>query len=125
MSVNYKAFTEIEAEAIAELRNDVAKIKCTSNEIRKSVSNNGLSFFTISMSTIRNNNYILSPDYYDIEGQLLKICREIDQRKDIHSVVSFLNRIVRERKFNGSPVNSELIHSLTEVLRKSKALQEA
>lgn len=123
MSLNYKAFEEIEAEAIAELKRDVSSIKCTSNGINKSTSSSGLRIMTVSMSTIRKNNYILCPEYYDTESQINKICREIDKKNGIHSVVSFLNKIVREKKLDGAPVNSELVASLTELLRKSKALQ--
>jgi len=107
-------------KSIYNIKKDVSSIK-TSSIVKKT---EGVSFFTVSLSTIRENSYILSPEYYDTEKQLENICKEIDKKANLSAVINFLNKIAKEEKFNGIPMNKDLVRDLRNVLEKDHALHD-
>lgn len=74
--------------------------------------------FTVKLSTIANNNHILSPEYYNVNAQKRRILAIIDNKNtDIFRVIDRLKDVVANKRFgDNTPIHPEVIVALNKYL---------
>lgn len=78
--------------------------------------------FTVKLSTIANNNHILSPEYYNVNAQKQRILAIIDNKNtDIFKAIDQLKDVVANKKFrDNTPIHPEVIIALDKYLTTIK-----
>ena len=79
-------------------------------------SEKGHRCFTVSFSTLKDNNLILSPGYYDNISQMKFLCKMIDSTKSLDTAIANLRQVVDSGKLKDKSFNPHVQKYIKEVV---------
>lgn len=114
-SINLEALKTAMQKAKAQLVADINAIDFSIEGV-KPISN-APRCFSVSLSSIANNNFILSAEYYDVESQKKHILDIVDGKKDVFAALEQLKTVNEKKRFkDGTPVHPEVAAALNKYL---------
>ena len=80
--------------------------------------------FTVKLSTIADNNHILSPEYYDAESQKQHVFNIINKNDNVLETIEKLKSVVNNKKFaDKTPLHPNMINALSAYLDTIENIQ--
>ena len=117
MKADFVALKKLLAEAKKELIEKIEDIDFSIEGVKKVSSNPKC--FTVSMSAIANNNFILSPSYYSVDDQKKRIIALFENTDDIFTCFNRLKAVSEKKRFSdGTPCHPEIVSSIKKVLEE-------